>query len=65
MAQRNMTAFGNLVKKLRHILFPRSSWPVRFNSRDIHRPVSTQDFVFITKLESSNYEFVEKPVGSC
>jgi len=33
-------------------LFPRSSCPVRFNSSDIHRPVSTQDFEFITKLNS-------------
>jgi len=34
--------FGNLETiKLRHILFPRSSWPVRLNSSDIHRPVST------------------------
>jgi len=41
--------FGTLETiKLRHILFPRSSWPVRFNSSDIHRPVSTQDFDFIT-----------------
>jgi len=45
--------FGTLETiKLRHILFPRSSWPVRFNSNDIHRPVSTQDFEFITKLNS-------------
>jgi len=38
--------------KWRHILFPRPSWPVRFNSSDIHRPVSTKDFEFITKLNS-------------
>jgi len=45
--------FGNLETiKLRHILFPRSSYPVSFNSSDIHRPVSTQDFEFITKLNS-------------
>jgi len=43
---------------------PRSSWWLRFYSNDIHRPVSTQDFEFITKLESSNYEFVNKPVES-
>jgi len=38
--------------KSRHILFPRLSWSVRFNSNDIHRAVSTQDFEFITKLNS-------------
>jgi len=38
--------------KLRHILFPRSSWPLRFNASDSHRPVSTQDFEFITKLNN-------------
>jgi len=43
--------FGDLKTfKLRHILFPRSSWAVRFNSSDIHCLVSTQDFYFITKL---------------
>jgi len=31
---------------------PRSSWPLRFNSSDILRPVSTQNFEFITKLNS-------------
>jgi len=34
------------------ILFPRSSWPLRFTSSDSHRPVSTHDFEFITKLNS-------------
>jgi len=45
--------FGNLETiKLRHTLFstPRSLWPLRFHSSDTHRPVSTQDFEFITKL---------------
>jgi len=45
--------FGTLETiKLRHIVFPRSSWPLRFNSNDSHRPDSTQDFNFITKLNS-------------
>jgi len=45
--------FGTLETiKSRHNLFPRSSLPVRFNSSDIHRSVSTQDFEFITKLKS-------------
>jgi len=47
--------FGNLETiKFRRILqlFTRSSWPVRFNSSNIHRPVSTQDFEVITKLNS-------------
>jgi len=59
MAQRYVNSkFGDLdTIKLRHILFP-MSWPVHFNSRDIHRPVSTQDFEFMTKLneQSSNLE---------
>jgi len=38
--------------KLRHICSPLSSWPPCFNSSDNHRPVSTQDFEFITKLNS-------------
>jgi len=42
-----------------------SSWPIRFNTSDIHRPVSTQYFEFITKLKSSNYEFAKNPVESC
>jgi len=29
--------------QIKPFLFPRS-WPTRFNSSDIHRPVSTQDF---------------------
>jgi len=29
-----------------------SSCPLRFNSSDIHRPVSTQHFEFTTKLNS-------------
>jgi len=29
---------------------PRSSWLLRFNSSDIHHPVSTQDSEFITML---------------
>jgi len=48
--------FGNLETiRLRHILFPRHGHHgryVRFNSSDIHRPDSTQDFEFITKLNS-------------
>jgi len=48
MAQRYINSkFGNLETiKLRHSLFTQSSWPVRFNSSDIHRPVSTQDFEY-------------------
>jgi len=39
---------------------------VLFNSSDIHRLVSTQDFEFITKLNEqlSNFEFVKRPVKS-
>jgi len=33
---------------------------VLFNSSDIHRPVSTQDFQF--NEQSSNFEFVRRPV---
>jgi len=45
--------FGNLETIiLHHNLFPRSSWVVRFNSSDIHCPVSAQDFEFITKLKT-------------
>jgi len=68
MAQRyatGYTKFGDLETiKLRHtcILFPRS-WPARFTSSDIHRPVSTQDFKFITKLNEV-FEFVKMPVES-
>jgi len=55
--------FGNLETiKWRYILFPRSSWPLRFHSSDICLPVSTQNFKFIK--QSSNYEFVKKPVES-
>jgi len=51
MAQRYITAnLGLETIKLRHILFPRSSWSLRFNSSDRHRPVSTQDFEFMKKL---------------
>jgi len=67
MAQRYVNSkFGDLETiKLRNILFPRS-WPVRFNSSDIHRPASTQNFEFITKVneQSSNLEFVKRPVES-
>jgi len=46
--------FGDLeTTKLRHILFPQSSWTVRFNSSDIRRSVATQDFEIITKLNRS------------
>jgi len=38
--------------KWRHILCPRSSWRLRFNSSDSHRPVCTQDFEFIMTLNS-------------
>jgi len=45
--------FGNLETiKLRQMLSPRSSWPLRFNSSDIRRPISTQDFEFTTKINS-------------
>jgi len=55
--------FGTLETiKLRHILFLWSSLPLLFNSSDINRPVSTQDVVFITKLNSHQNEFVKKPV---
>jgi len=51
MAQRYVNSkFGDLETiKLRHILFPRSL-PGRFNSSDIHHPVSIQDCEFITEL---------------
>jgi len=57
--------WGSRNYQISHILFPRP-WPVRFNSSDIYRPVSTQDFEFITKLneQSSTFEFVKRPVES-
>jgi len=52
-AKKYHSKFGTLETiKLRHILFPRSSWPLRFNSSDNHSPVSTQDFEFVTKWNS-------------
>jgi len=38
--------------KMTSYFFPRSSWLVCFNSSGIHRPVSTKDCEFITKLNS-------------
>jgi len=61
MAQRYIIANGDLETiKISHILFPHSSWPLRFNSSDIHRSVSTQDFEIITKLKSHQIITVKK-----
>jgi len=60
MAQRYVNSkFGDLETATTSILVP--TVMVRFNSSDIHRPVSTQDYY---EVKRKDFEFVKRPVES-
>jgi len=60
MAQRHVNSkFGDLETATTPTLVP--TVMVHFNSHDINRPVSTEHFMFITKLKEqlSNFEWLK------